>query len=93
MNVVCPVLTLGSTEDTIYEDKIYSIPSRVNVEVDDGSVPMTTNPSYERIESTSDHRRALNVEVDDGSVPMTTNPSYERIASTSDHRRALYANL
>ena len=57
--IVCPLLTTGSTEDTIYEDKIYSIPSLVNVEVDDGTVPMTTNPCYERIESTSDHRRAL----------------------------------
>ena len=47
-------LTTGSTEGTVDEDKkSTSVPTYMNVELDDGNVPMTTNPSYGQIELTS----------------------------------------
>ena len=47
-------LTTGSTEGTVDEDKkSTSVPTYMNVELDDGSFPMTTNPSYGQIELTS----------------------------------------
>ena len=55
---VCP-LTTGSTEGTFNEDKKNSsIPSYVNVELDDRSVPMTTNPSYGQIELISNPNKS-----------------------------------
>ena len=48
-------LTTGSSEETFDEDKKNSIiPSYVNVELDDKSVPMTTNPSYGQVERKQD---------------------------------------
>ena len=56
---VC-LLTTGSTEGTVDEDKQhFPIPSYMNVELDDGSVPMTTNPSYGQVERQHDHHRPV----------------------------------
>ena len=56
--LTCPSLTTGS--GVVDEDKKNStVPLYVNVEMDDGSVPMTTNPSYGKVELTSDHSRAV----------------------------------
>ena len=51
--VTCSVhpLTTGSTEVTSDEDKKNStLPSYVNVESNDGSISMTTNPSYGQVD-------------------------------------------
>ena len=54
LHALCP-LTTGPSEETFDEDKKKStIPSYVNVELDDRSVPMTTNPSYGQIEGKQD---------------------------------------
>ena len=56
---VCP-LTTGSTEGTVDEDKKNSpIPTYVNVELDDRSVPMTTNPGYMQIERMTEDPKPL----------------------------------
>ena len=57
---VCP-LTTGSTEGTVDEDKKNSpIPSHyVNVELDDGSVPMTTSPGYMPVERMTEGPKPL----------------------------------
>ena len=48
-----------STKGTVDEDKKNSpIPSYVNVEPADGSVPMTTNPSYGQIEFISNPNKS-----------------------------------
>ena len=58
-SVLCP-LTTGSTEGTVDEDKKNSpIPSYVNVELDDGSVPMTTNPGYMQVERMTEGPKPL----------------------------------
>ena len=56
---VCP-LTTGSTEGTFDEnEKNTPIPSYVNVEMDDGSIPMTTNPSYMQVERMTEGPKPL----------------------------------
>ena len=58
--LLCNPLTTGSTEDTVDEDKKNSpIPSYVNVELDDGSVPMTTNPGYMHFERMTEGPKPL----------------------------------
>ena len=58
-SISCP-LTTGSTEGTVDEDKKNSpIPSYVNVELDDGSVPMTTNPGYIQVERMTEGPKPL----------------------------------
>ena len=53
-------LTTGSTEGTVDEDKRNSsIPSYVDVELDDGSVPMTTNPGYMQVERMTEGPKPL----------------------------------
>ena len=53
-------LTAGSTEGTGEDDKQhFPIPSYMNVELDDGSVPMTTNPGYGQVERQHDHPRPV----------------------------------
>ena len=53
-------LTTGSTEGTVDEDKKNSpIPSYVNVELNDGSVPMTTNPGYMLVERMTEGPKPL----------------------------------
>ena len=44
--------TTGSTEGTVIDEdkKSCSAPSYMNIELDDGSVPMTTNPGYGQVE-------------------------------------------
>ena len=52
--------TAGSTEGTFNEDKKASpIPSYVNVELDDGSVPMTTSPGYMQVERMTEGPKSL----------------------------------
>ena len=47
-------------EGTVDEDKKNSpIPSYVNVELDDGSIPMTTNPGYMQIERMTEGPKPL----------------------------------
>ena len=59
MFCIC-LFTTGSTEGTVDEDKQHSsVPSYMNVELDDGSVPMTTNPSYGQVERQHDHHRPV----------------------------------
>ena len=55
---VCP-LTTGSTEGTVDVDKNPPIPSYVNVEMDDGSVPMTTSPGYMPVERMTEGPKPL----------------------------------
>ena len=56
---VCPLTTV-STEGTFGEDKKNSpIPSYVNVELDDGTVPMTTSPGYMPVERMTEGPKPL----------------------------------
>ena len=55
--LTCPPLTTGSGE--VDEDKKNSTPFYMNVEMDDGSVPMTISPAYGKVELTGDHSRAV----------------------------------
>ena len=56
---VCP-LTTGSTEGKVDENEKNSpIPAYVNVEMDDGSVPMTTSPGYMLVERMSEGPKPL----------------------------------
>ena len=53
-----PSLITGSGE--VDEDKKnFTPPLYVNVEMDDGSIPMTTNPGYGKVELIGDHSRAV----------------------------------
>ena len=53
-------LTTGSTEGTVDENEKNSpIPSYVNVTLDDGSVPMTTNPGYMQVERMTEGSKPL----------------------------------
>ena len=53
------MLTTGSTEITVHEDKNSFVSSYMNVELDDTCVPMTTNPSYEQVERHHDYPRPV----------------------------------
>ena len=57
---VCSLLTTGPSEGTFGQDeKNSTTPFYANVERDDGSVPMTTNPSYAKIELSGIHNKAI----------------------------------
>ena len=52
--------TTGSTEGTFDEDKKNSpIPSYVNVELDNESIPMTTSPGYMQVERMTEGPKPL----------------------------------
>ena len=57
---VCSLLATGSSEGTFGQDeKNSTTPFYANVEMDDGSVPMTTNPSYGQIELSGIHNKPI----------------------------------
>ena len=57
---VCSLLATGSSEGTFGQDeKNSTTPFYAIVEMDDGSVPMTTNPSYGQTELSSIHNEPI----------------------------------
>ena len=57
---MCSLLATGSSEGTFGQDeKNSTTPFYANVEMDDGSVPMTTNPSYGQIEISGIHNKPI----------------------------------
>ena len=57
---MCSLLATGPSEGTFGQDeKNSTTPFYANVEMDDGSVPMTTNPSYGQIELSGIHNKPI----------------------------------
>ena len=57
---MCSLLATEPSEGTFGQDeKNSTTPFYVNVEMDDGSVPMTTNPSYGQIELSGIHNKPI----------------------------------
>ena len=57
---VCSLLDTGPSEGTFGQDeKNSTTPFYANVEMDDGSVPMTTNPCYGQIELSGIHNKPI----------------------------------
>ena len=57
---MCSLLATGPSEGTFGQDEKNSTTSfYANVEMDDGSVPMTTNPSYEHIALSGTHNKPI----------------------------------
>ena len=55
----CSLLATGPSEGTFGQDENSITPFYANVEMDDGSVPMTTNPSYGQIELSGIHNKPI----------------------------------
>ena len=60
LSPVCSLLATGPSEGAFGQDeKNSTTPFYANVEMDDGSVPMTTNPSYGQIELNGIHNKPI----------------------------------